>query len=410
MERERMNNMHCVRKITDDLVMVGGNDRRLALFENVYPVPAGVSYNSYLLLDEKTVLFDTADRSVRELFTENLLYALADRPLDYLVISHMEPDHCALIADVCRMYPDVKIVCNAKAVTMLKQFFSFDIDSYVLVVKEGDMLETGRHTLTFLTAPMVHWPEVMVTYDAADHILFSADAFGTFGALNGNIFADTMAFDDAQFAEMRRYYTNIVGKYGPQVQALLKKAAALDIQMICPLHGPVWRTQIDLLIEKYQKWSTYTPEENSVLLLYASVYGGTENAAEILAAALAERGVANIAMYDVSVTHPSYLVAEAFRYSHIVFASITYNGTIFCNMEHVLHELETHNLQNRTVAVLENGTWAPLAGNQIKTRLAGCKNIPFLEDAPLAIRSSVKQSDFEALEALAAKLADSLQP
>ena len=351
--------MHCVRKVTDDLLMIGGNDRRIALFENVYPVPDGVSYNSYLLLDEKTVLFDTVDKAIRDLFLENLEYALGRRKLDYLVVSHMEPDHCAVIADVYRMHPEVKIVCNAKTISMIRQFFAFDIDNAALLVKDGDTLPTGRHTLTFLTAPMVHWPEVMVTYDSADKILFSADAFGTFGALSGSVFADESDFYGSKIGEARRYYTNIVGKYGTQVQALLKKASTVEISMICPLHGPIWREGIDGFIDKYVKWSSYTPEERAVLILYASIYGNTENAAEILAARLAEHGVRNIAVYDVSVTDPSYLVAEAFRCSHIVFASATYNAGIFTNMELLLHELESHNLQNRTVAVIENGRGRP---------------------------------------------------
>lgn len=400
--------MHYVRKITDDLLMVGGNDRRIALFENVYPVPDGVSYNSYLLLDEKTVLFDTVDKAIRDLFLENLEYALGRRKLDYLVVSHMEPDHCAVLADVYRLYPEVKIVCNAKTISMIRQFFEFDIDSAALLVKDGDTLPTGRHTLTFLTAPMVHWPEVMVTYDAADKILFSADAFGTFGALSGSVFADEADFYGAKMGEARRYYTNIVGKYGTQVQALLKKASAVEINMICPLHGPVWREGSDGFIDKYVKWSTYTPEERAVLILYASIYGDTENAAEILAARLAEHGVRNIAVYDVSVTDPSYLVAEAFRCSHIVFASATYNAGIFPRMELLLHELEAHNLQNRTVAVIENGTWAPAAGGLIRGRLAALKNMTFIGET-ISVRSAVKAPDVEELEALAACLADSLR-
>ena len=382
--------MHCVRKVTDDLLMIGGNDRRIALFENVYPVPDGVSYNSYLLLDEKTVLFDTVDKAIRDLFLENLEYALGRRKLDYLVVSHMEPDHCAVIADVYRMHPEVKIVCNAKTISMIRQFFAFDIDNAALLVKDGDTLPTGRHTLTFLTAPMVHWPEVMVTYDSADKILFSADAFGTFGALSGSVFADESDFYGSKIGEARRYYTNIVGKYGTQVQALLKKASTVEISMICPLHGPIWREGIDGFIDKYVKWSSYTPEERAVLILYASIYGNTENAAEILAARLAEHGVRNIAVYDVSVTDPSYLVAEAFRCSHIVFASATYNAGIFTNMELLLHELESHNLQNRTVAVIENGTWAPAAGGLIRSRLAALKNMTFVGET-ISVRSAVKE-------------------
>ena len=338
--------MHCTRKLQDDLIWVGGNDRRLALFENVFPIPRGVSYNAYVLLDEKTVLLDTVDAAVGGQFFENLAHALDGRPLDYLVVNHMEPDHCATLEETLRRYPGARLVCNAKAATMIGQFFHPALAEGALLVREGDTLCTGRHTLAFAMAPMVHWPEAMVTYDTVSHTLFSADAFGTFGAMPGCVFADEVAFARDWMEDARRYYTNIVGKYGAQVQALLKKAAALDIDMICPLHGPVWRCGIDGIVEKYDRWSTYTPEENAVLIAYASIYGGTEAAANALACRLTERGVKKVAMYDVSVTHPSVIVAEAFRCSHLVFASTTYNAGIFCNMETVLHDLAAHNLQN----------------------------------------------------------------
>ncbi|MBQ6324605.1 MAG: FprA family A-type flavoprotein, partial [Clostridia bacterium] len=325
--------MHCVKQITQDMYWVGGSDRRLALFENVYPIPNGVSYNAYLVLDEQTVLFDTVDRSVSEVFFENLEYLLAGRPLDVLVVNHMEPDHCATMSELVLRYPDVKIYTNAKALAMIRNYFTFDIDSHITVVKEMDTLCTGRHTYAFVMAPMVHWPEAMVSYDTTEKILFSADAFGTFGALNGNIFADEVNFETEYLDDARRYHTNIVGKYGTQVQALLKKAAKLEIAMICPLHGPVWRKHIDWFVDKYQKWSTYTPEEDAVMVAYASVYGHTENVANIIASKLADGGVRNVKVYDVSVTHPSVIVSEAFRVSHIVFASTTYNAGIFVNME-----------------------------------------------------------------------------
>lgn len=399
--------MQCTRKITDDIFMIGANDRRIALFENVYPVPTGISYNSYLINDEKTVLLDTVDKAVRGVFIENLKYALGSKKLDYIVVNHMEPDHCAVIADVYEIYPDVKIVCNAKTLAMIKQFFDFenvDIDSSTMLVKEGDILETGRHKLTFVMAPMVHWPEVMVTYDLTENILFSADAFGSFGALNGNVFARKEDYTEVGMSEARRYYTNIVGKYGAQVQALLKKSSKLPISMVCPLHGPVWKENIELFIDKYAKWSTYTPEEKGALILYGSIYGGTENAAEILAAKLSESGVENIAIYDVSKTDPSYIVAEAFKYSHIVFASATYNAGIFTPMENVLNELQAHNLQNRTVAIMENGSWAPMAGNLIKKKLEAFKNITLIENV-VTIKSAVKTETLEAISVLAAELA-----
>ena len=282
--------MHSTRKVTEDLIYVGGSDRRLSRFENLFPIPRGVSYNSYVLLDEKTVVMDTADDSISRQYLENVTYALGGRALDYLVVQHMEPDHCAMIDVLLRRYPDAKLVCSAKALSMLNQFYGLDAKDRALVVAEGDKLSTGRHTLHFIMAPMVHWPEVMVTYDEVSRILFSADAFGTFGALAGNIFDDEISFDDIWMNDARRYYTNIVGKYGAQVQMLLKKASALDIEMICPLHGPIWRSNLGLLLEKYQKWSTYEPEDKAVMIAYASMYGNTENAANVLACMLAERG------------------------------------------------------------------------------------------------------------------------
>lgn len=400
--------MHCVKKVTDDLYWIGGSDRRLALFENVYPIPRGVSYNSYVLLDEKTVLLDTVDASISGLFFENLEHVLNGRTLDYLIVNHMEPDHCAIIADVVRRYPDVKLVCNAKTVPMLKQFFDFPVDDRTVIVKEMDTLCTGKHTFAFVMAPMVHWPEAMVSYDTVDKILFSADGFGTFGAINGNLFADEVDFERDWLDDARRYFINIVGKYGVQVQNLLKKAATLEIKMICPLHGPIWRENLGWFIEKYDTWSSYKPEAQAVMIAYASIYGNTQNAAEILASKLADKGVKNIAMYDVSVTDPSVIVSESFRCSHLVFAAPSYNGGIFTKMETVLSELKAHSLQNRTVAIMENGTWAPVAGKQMREIFAGMKNIELLEEG-VTIRSAVKEAQEASLEALAEKIASSLQ-
>lgn len=400
--------MHCVKKVTDDLYWIGGSDRRLALFENVYPIPRGVSYNSYVLLDEKTVLLDTVDASISGLFFENLEYVLNGRTLDYLIVNHMEPDHCAVIGDVVRRYPDVKLVCNAKTVPMLKQFFNFPVEDRTVIVKEMDTLCTGKHTFAFVMAPMVHWPEAMVSYDTVDKILFSADGFGTFGAINGNLFADEVNFERDWLDDARRYFINIVGKYGVQVQNLLKKAATLEIKMICPLHGPVWRENLGWFIEKYDTWSSYKPEDQAVMIAYASIYGNTENAAEILASKLADKGVKNIAMYDVSVTDPSVIVSESFRCSHLVFAAPSYNGGIFTKMETVLSELKAHSLRNRTVAIMENGTWAPVAGRQMREIFAGMKNIELLEEG-VTIRSAVKEAQEASLEALAEKIASSLQ-
>ena len=396
--------MYCTRSITNDLYWLGASDRRLALFENAYPIPRGISYNAYLLLDEKTVLLDTVDLSVGELFFENLDHLLQDRKLDYVVVNHVEPDHCATLGALLRRHPETQVVGNAKTLTMIGQFFSSSMAENALVVKEGDVLSTGRHELTFVMAPMVHWPETMATYDKTDKVLFSADAFGSFGALNGRLFNDETDFEHTRLSDARRYYTNIVGKYGPQVQNLLKKAAGLDIQYLCPLHGPIWRKDAAWFIEKYQRWSTYTPEERGVVIAYGSVYGHTENAAAILANRLSEKGVRNIAMYDVSNTHPSVLVSEAFRCSHLVVASATYNNGIFTPMETMLMDLKAHNLQNRTVAVIENGSWAPQAGKLIRSCFEGMKNITVL-DQGVTLKSSVKEEQREALEALADQLA-----
>lgn len=399
--------MYCVKKIKDDLFWVGGTDRRLALFENAYPIPRGVSYNAYVLKDEKTVLFDTVDWAVSSQLFENLEAVLGGRALDYVIVNHMEPDHCATLEDVVRRYPEVKVVCNAKTVDIIKQFFDFDIDSRAVIVKENDTFCTGKHTYTFVMAPMVHWPEVMVTYDTTDKILFSADAFGTFGAMNGNLFADEVNFECDWLDDARRYYTNIVGKYGASVQTLLKKAAGLDIQMICPLHGPVWRENIGWYVDKYLTWSSYAPEEKAVMIAYGSIYGNTENAANILACRLADRGIRNIAVYDVSSTHPSVMVAEAFRCSHLVFASATYNGGIFTSMERVLSDLKAHALQNRTVAVIENGSWGMVAARQMKDMIAGMKNMEILEPT-VSIKSSLKAGQEADIEALADAIAASL--
>ena len=397
--------MYCTKNITDDLYWIGGNDRRLALFENIFPVPNGVSYNSYVLLDKKTVLFDTVDKAVSEQFFENLVHALGERTLDYVIINHMEPDHCAMLKEVIMRYPDVQIVCNAKTADIIKQFFKIETDA--VIVKENDTLCTGKHTFTFLMAPMVHWPEVMVTYDTTDKILFSADAFGTFGAINGNLFADEIEFEHKWLDDARRYYTNIVGKYGAQVQALLKKASNVEIGMICPLHGPVWRKNIEWFVEKYQKWSTYEPEDQGVMIAYASIYGNTENAANVLASRLADKGLKNIAMYDVSVTHPSVVVSEAFRASHLVFASPTYNGGIFPNMETVLLDLKAHNLQKRTVAFMQNGTWAATSGRQMNEMVSGMKQMTVLEPT-ITIKSALNDSQSEEIDAMADAILESM--
>lgn len=396
--------MFNTKKITQDLYWVGANDRKTTLFESAYPIPEGISYNSYLIMDNKTVLLDTVDKSVSHSFFENIEHVLDGKNLDYLVINHMEPDHCAQIQTLIQKYPDVKIVCNAKSQTMISQFFDLNLSqTQWQIVKEGDTLETGKHTLTFMFAPMVHWPEVMVTYDKTNKILFSADAFGAFGTIDGNIFADEIDFDHSYLDEARRYYTNIVGKYGPQVQALLKKTETLDINMICPLHGYIWRKDLNIIIDKYSKWAAYEPEIKSVLIPYASVYGGTQNAAEILAGKLAELGVKNIKMYDVAMVHPSYILSDAFKYSHIVFASTTYNMGIFVHMENLLHDITAHNLQNRKIAIIENGSWAPFSGNLMTEMISKWKNTEIIGNR-IQIKSTVKGINNNELENLAQEI------
>lgn len=392
--------MYNVRKVTEDIVWVGASDRRLALFENIFPIPRGVSYNSYVLLDEKTVLLDTVDASVAGQFFENLEHVLDGRKLDYLIVNHMEPDHCAMIGDLVRRYPEVQVVGNTKTFGMMKQFFGTDFAERAVTVKEGDTLSTGAHTLHFVMAPMVHWPEVMVTYDEKDKVLFAADGFGTFGALNGNIFADEVDFDRDWLDDARRYYTNIVGKYGASVQALLKKASGLEIAVICPLHGPIWRENLGYILEKYQKWSTYEAEDQAVVILYATMYGNTASAADALAGRLAAKGVKKIAVYDVSNTHVSELISEIFRASHVVFAAPTYNGGIYPVMEKLLADMKALAVQNKTVALMENGTWAPTTAKQMREKLAELKNVTIL-DTQITIKSAMAPEQEGQLEALA---------
>lgn len=397
--------MQCFRKVTEDLYWVGGNDRQIELFENIFPLAKGVSYNSYLLLDEQTVLFDTADYAIGKQFIENVMSVLNGRNLDYIVVNHMEPDHCSLIGELLLHYPDVKIIGNAKTFPMIEQFFSFDLTGKTLTVKEGDTFCSGKHTFRFIMSPMVHWPEAMMTYDEKDKVLFSADAFGTFNALNGNLFNDELDFNREWLDEARRYYTNIVGKYGPQVQNVLKKASSLNIQMICPLHGPVWRSNLNFIIEKYNLWSRYEPEEKGVMIAYASMYGNTENMAEILAVMLAEAGVKNIHMHNISKTHVSELISDSFKYSHIVLASPTYNNGIYPLMDNYLEDMKALSLQNRTIAVLGNGSWAPQATKLISAKIKEMKNMRLLE-ASVTIKSSLKEAQLEELNSLSRQIAE----
>ena len=402
--------MYCVRTVTDNLYWVGANDHRTHLFENIHPISRGVSYNAYLLMDESTVLFDTVDWSVCRQLIENLDHVLDGRPLDYMVINHMEPDHGASIEEILLRWPNVKIISTAKAFMLMRQF-GFTVDDQELIeVKEGDTYSFGAHTVTFIAAPMVHWPEAMVTFDTTNGALFSADAFGSFIALDGKLFADEVNFDRDWIDEARRYLTNIVGKYGPQVQALLKKAAGIldQIKFICPLHGPVWRENLLYFVDKYDKWSKYQPEEQGVMIAYASMYGNTESAAQALAAKLCEKGMTNVWVYDVSNTHVSQLVSEAFRLSHLVFASVTYNLGIYPVMHDFLMHLKALNLQHRTCAVIENGSWAIKSGDLMQKFLEDeMKNMTVLGDR-LTLASALHGDKAAELDALADAIIESM--
>lgn len=403
--------MYCVRNVTEDLYWVGANDRRLSLFENIHPIPKGVSYNAYVLMDEKTVLFDTVDWSACRQLLENLEYVLNGRSLDYIVINHMEPDHGASIEEILVRYPNVKIISTEKAFMFMRQF-GFNIDNHEIEqVKEGDTKCFGKHTVTFISAPMVHWPEAMVTFDTTNGVLFSADAFGSFGALDGKLFNDEMNFERDWIDEARRYFTNIVGKYGSHVQLLLKKASGIinDIKYICPLHGPVWRSNFGYFIDKYDHWSRYAPEEDGVMIAYASMYGNTEAAANALATKLCEKGMTNVVMYDVSNTHVSYLISEAFRLSHIVLASVTYNLGIYPVMHNYLMDMKALNLQNRTFALIENGSWACKSGDLMEKFIQNeMKNMTVLNDR-LSLASALKADKANELNVLADAILESMK-
>lgn len=399
--------MHCVQNVTENIYWIGGNDRRLERFENMFPIPKGVSYNSHLILDEKTMVMDTVDQAIRMQYLENIKYLLNGRDLDYLVVNHMEPDHCGNIEDLLKIYPNMKIVGNSKTFKFFEQFYNVSSPENYYEVKEGDVIDLGKHKIQFFNMPMVHWPEVMVAYEQTEKILFSADAFGTFGALNGNIFNDQVDFEGYYLSEARRYYTNIVGKYGAQVQIALKKLSGLDIKIIAPLHGPIWRDNLDYLLDKYNKWSSYTPEKQGVVIVYGSMYGNTENAANCIANKLAQQGVTDIKVYDVSKTHPSYIIADAWKYSNLVIASPTYNGGLYLVMDALLHEMASLNFQNRKVSILGNYTWATGALASIKERLSKMKDIEIIGN-PLDINSSVKDNQEAALDEMVQEIVKSL--
>ena len=403
--------MYCVREVTKNLYWVGANDRRLHLFENIHPIPRGVSYNAYVLLDKKTVLFDTVDWAVCRQFLENVDHVLKGRRLDYMVINHMEPDHCASIEEIVLRHPEVKIISTEKSFMLMRQF-GFHIDNQECIeVKEGDTQCFGDHTVTFVEAPMVHWPEAMVTLDLTNGALFSADAFGSFISLDGHLFADEVNFDRDWIDEARRYYTNIVGKYGPHVQLLLGKAATVldKIKFICPLHGPVWRSDFGYLLDKYTHWSTYEPEEKGVLIVYASMYGNTEAAAQNLASRLCEKGVTNVRVYDVSSTHVSELISQTFKYSHIVLASVTYNLGIYPVMLDYLEHMKALNLQKRTVAIIENGSWAVKSGALMQEFIDdNLKDMTILNER-VSMASTLPDDKLTEMENLAQAIADSME-
>ncbi|MCI1655462.1 MAG: FprA family A-type flavoprotein [Lachnospiraceae bacterium] len=403
--------MYNVRKITDDIYWCGANDHRLHLFENIHPIPQGVSYNCYLLLDEHPTLFDTVDWSACRQMIENLQYLLGDRPLEYLVINHLEPDHAACIEEILLIWPDVQLISTEKGFMLARQF-GFSVDRQTChTVKEGDTFSFGKHTVTFVEAPMVHWPEPMVTLDLTDGVLFSADAFGSFIANDGKMFADEVNYDRDYIDEARRYLVNIVGKYGPHVQLLLGKAAAVldKIKIIAPLHGLCWRKDLMYFISKYDLWSRYEPEEKGVLIVYASMYGNTESAAQALASRLCEKGVTNVKVCDVSNTHVSYLISDAFKYSHLVLASVTYNLNIYPVMFDFLDEMRMLNLQNRTVAIVENGSWACKSGDLMQKYIdENMKNMTILNER-LSLASTLSADKSTELEQLADAIVESVQ-
>ena len=377
--------------ISDSIKYIGVDDKDIDLFESQYVVPNGISYNSYLIVDEKIAVMDTADKRMEAQWFANLDKELAGRQPDYLVVSHMEPDHAALIAKFVEKYSKAKVVGNAKTFPMIAQFFEVDLDEKELVVAEGDELNLGKHVLTFYMAPMVHWPEVMVAYEKSEKILFSADGFGKFGTL------DT---DEDWTCEARRYYFNIVGKYGAQVQALLKKAVTLDIAMICPLHGPVLKDNLGYYIDKYQTWSSYEPEDKGVFVAYASIYGNTAEAAKYLAAELEAAGVEKVAVCDLAREDMAEAVEDAFRYDRIVLAAATYDGGIFTWMDDFLHHLKSKNYQKRKVALMENGSWAPMAAKQMRSVLETMKEIEIVEPV-ISIKSSMSEQNKADMKELA---------
>ena len=381
-------------KITDTIKYVGVNDHQVDLFEGQYKVPNGMSYNSYVILDEKIAVMDTVDANFTHEWLDNIQKVLGDRKPDYLIVQHMEPDHAANIANFLKAYPDTIVVSNKKAFAMMQNFFDLDLEGHQIIVDNGGTLSLGKHDLTFVFAPMVHWPEVMVTYDSTEKVLFSADGFGKFGALDAE-----EPWDD----EARRYYIGIVGKYGVQVQNLLKVAAALDIQTICPLHGPVLSEDLGHYIGLYDTWSSYTPEEEGIVIAYTSVYGHTKKAVDLLADKLRSKGCPKVVVYDLARDDMSLALSDAFRYSKLILATTTYNASIYPFMHDYISRLVEHNFQNRTVGLIENGSWAPCAARGMKGILEGMKEVNVCENV-VSIKSTMKDTDVAKMEELAKEI------
>lgn len=399
--------MYNVREISPQIYWIGGNDRRLEQFENLFPLANGVSYNSWLILDEKTAIIDTVDDAVTDQYLENIEHLMKGRELDYLIINHMEPDHCGNIENLIRRYPNVKVVGNKKSFQLFNQFYNMDITDNQMLAGEGDEISLGNHNLQFITAPMVHWPEVMMNYETTKGILFSADAFGTFGALAGNLFDDEVDYKNLYLDESRRYYANIVGKFGAQVQSVFRKISSYKINMICSLHGPIFRSDLNLILDLYDKWSKYEPEKEGVVIFYGSMYGNTANTADSLANKLGQRGVKDIRVYDVSKTHASYIISDIWKYSHLVAAAPTYNMGLYYPMDNLLHEMISLGVKNRKVSIIGNHSWASAAHKIMTERFSSMKNMEIIGET-LDIKSRLKDNEESKLDELADVIAASV--
>lgn len=402
--------MQTTQKMTEDVTYIGCSDRLMDRFENMYPIPNGMTYNSFFIDDEKTAVLDSSDSSTTQQFLENLDYVLDGRDLDYLVINHMEPDHCANVVELVKRYPKIGLVANKQSLRFIKQFFpEVDLSANYHEVKEGDTLSLGTHELTFYFAPMVHWPEVMFTYDKQDKILFSADAFGAFGALQGNLFVDEVDYDHEYFSEMRRYYANICGKYGMQVKMAMDKLEGVEIKYIATLHGPIWRKDLDLILDKYKLWRDYIPEKKGVVLAYGSVYGHTASAVQYLASVLSEMGVEDLRVYDVSKTHASYIISDIFKYSNVVIASATYNLNIYPPMQAFLDEMSQLEIKNRKVSLIGTGSWAPMAAKLLPKFTAEKLKAWEQVGDTMTVLTSLTEAQKAEVQKLAQQIVDSMQ-